>query len=201
MRKVAALTALILGVLITLTGCARVRYPTYYTLNLPPAPDPPPQQNVAASIAVRDFQSPAYLRQGPIVYRVTPGQIGFYQYHRWAVDPRALVTGSVIDHLRAGGNYSFVSKYDGHSTDYILSGKLEKLEEVDDQAGVKVEIAMSAQITCVATGAIAWSNAVSEVATVSKRNVPELVAQMNRTTELAVNQLLATVPAVASSAH
>jgi hypothetical protein len=72
---------------------------------------------------------------------------------------------------------------------------LEKLEEVDYQAGVKVEVAMSAQIIKVATGATVWSNAVSETGPVSQRNVRGVVSQMNRTMELAINELLSTVPA------
>lgn len=193
--------ALILATLAALTGCAgKVRYPTYYTLNLPPAPDPPAQENVRTSIAVREFQSPSYLRQGAIVYRSTPEQIGFYQFHRWAADPRTLVTSAVIDHLRASGNFSLVSKYEGRpDIDYVFSGKLEKLEEVDYEGGVKVEVAMSAQITRVATGTTVWSNAVSEVGTVSQRTVPGVVSQMNRTMELAVNKLLSAVPAPLAS--
>ena len=173
-----------------------VRYPAYYTLNLPAPPDPPAPENVRTSIAVREFQSPGYLRQGPIVYRTTPEEIGFYEYHRWAADPRTLVTSAVIDHLRASGQFSMVSMYNGRpNNDYIFSGKLEKLEEVDYQAGVKVEVAMSAQITRVATGATVWSNAVSETGPVSQRNVPGVVSEMNRTVELAINKLLSTVPA------
>jgi hypothetical protein len=58
-----------------------------------------------------------------------------------------------------------------------------------------VEVAMSAQITKVATGATVWSNAVSEVGTVSQRTVPGVVSEMNRTVDLAINKLLSTVPA------
>jgi hypothetical protein len=54
---------------------------------------------------------------------------------------------------------------------------------------------MSAQITRVATGTTVWSNAVSEVGTVSQRTVPGVVSQMNRTMDLAVNKLLSAVPA------
>jgi hypothetical protein len=78
--------------------------------------------------------------------------------------------------------------------DYIFSGKLEKLEEVDNDESVKVEVAMSAQITRASTGAMVWSNAVSEVAAVPRRNVPGVVSQMNRTMEVAINKLLSTVP-------
>ena len=194
-------TALVLmGTLLpALSGCGRVRYPAYYTLNLPAPPDPP-AENVRTSIAVREFQSPNYLRQGPIVYRKTPEEVGFYEYHRWAADPRTILTSAVIDHLRASGQYSMVSMYDGRpNNDYVFSGRLEKLEEVDYEAGVKVEVAMSAQITRVATGTAVWSNAVSEVGTVSQRTVPGVVSEMNRTVDSAINKLLSTVPAPLAS--
>jgi len=113
------------------------------------------------------------------------------------------VTNAVIDHLCASGYFSLVSTYDGRpDKDYIFSGKLEKLEEVDYQAGVKVEVAISAQITRVATGATVWSNTVSEVGTVSQRTVPGVVSQMNRTLDIAISKLLSTVPApLASNKH
>ncbi len=201
MKKLLNALALMLVIITALTGCGgKLRYPAYYTLNLPAPPDPPAPENVRTSIAVREFQSPNYLRQGPIVYRTTPEEIGFYEYHRWAADPRTLLTSAVIDHLRASGQYSLVSRYDGRpNNDYVFSGKLEKLEEVDYEAGVKVEVAMSAQITKVATGATVWSNDVSETRPVSQRNVPGVVSELNRTVDLAVNKLLSTVPAPLAS--
>ena len=195
MKKLATALALTLVLLPVLAGCGRARFPAHYTLSLPPAPDPPAKESARTSIAVREFQSPGYLRQGPIVYRPSPEEIGFYEYHRWAEDPRALVTSAVVDHLRASGHFSMVSMYSGRPDfDYIFSGKLKTLEEVDYEGGVKVEVAMSAQITSVATGATVWSNAVSEVGTVSRRTVPGVVSQMNQTMELAINKLLSTVP-------
>jgi ABC-type uncharacterized transport system auxiliary subunit len=196
MKKLSSVLALMLMLLPALAGCGRVRYPRYYTLNVPPAPDPVADENPGTSIAVRQFQAPVYLRQGPIVYRTTPEEIGFYEYHRWAADPRTAVTSAVVDHLRASGRYSAVSTYDGRpDNDYVLSGRLEKLEEVDDKAGVRVGIAISAQITSVKSGATVWSNAVSEVQPVSQRTVAGVVSQMNQTVDLAINKLLSTVPA------
>ncbi len=196
MKKLLNALALMLVVITALTGCGgKLKYPAYYTLNLPAPPDPPAPENVRTSIAVREFQSPGYLRQGPIVYRTNPEEIGFYEYHRWAADPRTLVTNAVVDHLRASNQFSAVSVYNGRpDIDYVFSGKLEKLEEVDYESGVKVEVAMSAQITKVTTGATVWSNVVFEGSTVSQRNVPGIVSEMNRTVDLAINKLLSTVP-------
>lgn len=191
----ALIMMLTLMLLAALVGCGKVRYPAYYTLNLPAPPDPPAPESVRTRIAVREFQSPNYLRQGPIVYRTAPEEIGFYEFHRWAADPRQLVTGAVIDHLRASGQFALVSMYSGRPDhEYVFSGKLEKLEEVDYPAGVKVEVAISAQIASVKTGSTVWSNAVSEVGTVSQRNVPGVVSQMNQTMDVAINKLLVTVP-------
>jgi hypothetical protein len=78
---------------------------------------------------------------------------------------------------------------------------LEKLEEIDYEGGVKVEVAISAQMTNLATGATVWTNAVSEVGDVNKRNVPAVVSEMNRTMERAIRNLLSPMPADVATGH
>src|SRR5580700_8476533 len=175
---------------------AAVKYPTYYTLHLPAPPDPPPALEARASLAVREFRSPAYLRQGPVVYRPSPEQIGFYNYYRWAADPRQTVTTAIIDRLRAGGNFAEVVAYDGRSNvDYMLSGRLEKLQEVDYEGGVKVEVEVSAQLTSLRTGATVWANSASDIENVAQRNVPAVVGEMSTVMDHAIGKLLSSMPA------
>jgi ABC-type uncharacterized transport system auxiliary subunit len=190
-----------LAALVILASCGgRVRYPNYYTLNLPAPPDPPPAKNVHATVAIREFRAPAYLRQGAIVYKPSPEQISFYAYHRWAINPCEFVTNSVIERLRASGDFARVTPYDGRpGTEYVLSGRLERLEEIDYAGGVKVEVAISAQMTKLATGATVWTNAVSEVGDVNKRDVPAVVSEMNSTMERAIRKLLSPMPADAAT--
>src|ERR1700686_1858342 len=79
MKRTLTTIAVSLAALVVLTSCGgKVRYPNYYTLNLPAPPDPPPAENVHAAVAVREFRAPAYLRQGTIVYKPSPEQIGLY---------------------------------------------------------------------------------------------------------------------------
>jgi len=181
-----------LAALVILTGCAgRMKYPSYYTLNLPAPPDPPAVEKAHASLAIRHFRAPTYLRQGAIVYKTSPEQIGFYAYHRWAMDPRDFVTNAIVDRLRASGAFARVQTYDGsRDVDYVLSGRLEKLEEFDYQGSVKVEVAISAEMTIIATGATVWSNAVSEMGDVDKHDVPAVVSEMNRTMQRAIEKLV-----------
>jgi ABC-type uncharacterized transport system auxiliary subunit len=193
MRKTLTRIVFVLAALVILTGCAgKVRYPTYYTLNVPAPPDPAAATKAHASLAIREFRAPTYLRQGAIVYKTSPEQIGFYAYHRWAMDPRDFVTNSIMERLRASGGFARVQTYDGsRDVDYVLSGRLEKLEELDYQGGgVKVQVAISAEMTNIATGAIVWSNAVSEIGDVNQRDVPAVVSEMNRTMQRAIEKLV-----------
>jgi hypothetical protein len=67
--------------------------------------------------------------------------------------------------------------YDGRSdVDLIFSGRLEKLEEVDYDGAVRVEVALSAQMTELRSGKTLSVDAASEVAEVDKRTVPAVVA-------------------------
>jgi len=202
MTKRLTATLATLAISACLIGCvSRARFPAYYTLHVPPAVDLPVAGGARSTLAVCEFRSPAYLRQGAIVYRASPEQVGFYQYHRWAVDPREFVTNAIIDHLHAAGRFAEVSAYDGHSdVDFILSGRLEKLEEVDYEGGVRVEVALSAQITDPRAAKTVWANTVSESARVDRRNVPAVVAEMSQAMDRAIQKLLAplTVPTTSS---
>lgn len=189
-------TALIaLTISTSLIGCmGKVKYPTYYTLHVPTTADPTNVGETRASVAVRAFRSPAYLRQGAIVYRASPEEVGFYNYHRWAVDPCEFLTDAIMDRLRSSGKFAEVKIYDGHSdVDFILSGRLEKLDEVDYEGGIRVEVALSAQITEIRSGKTVWTNAASEIAKVNERTVPAVVAAMSHAMDRAIQKLLASL--------
>jgi len=196
MKKRLAMTVVAVSAIVILAACAgKVGRANYYTLNLPAPPDPPAAENPHTTVAIRQFRAPAYLRQGAIVYKPSPEQIGFYAYHRWAVDPCDFVTDSIIDRLSATGTFSRVKRYDGQSdADYAVSGRLEKLDEIDYEGGVKVEVAVSAQMTRLDTGTIVWSKAVSEVGEVNQHDVPTVVLEMSHTMERAIEKLLTPVP-------
>jgi len=198
MKKLLTISC-VLKVLVILCGCGAVKYPNYYTLDVPPPPDPPARGALHAILAVREFRSPEYLHQGAIVYKTSPEQIGFYNYQRWATDPRELVTSAVADRLRADGNFTQVRPYDGRpDIDYVLSGRLEKLEEIDYDGDVKVEVEISAQMVKLSTGATIWANSVDEVGKVDKRDVSAVVAAMNRTMDQAIEKLLTPGPVVSN---
>src|SRR4029077_5253019 len=106
MKRSLAMAVVALSTIAVLAGCAgTMGRANYYTLNLPAPPDPPAAENAHTTVAIREFRAPAYLRQGAIVSKPPPEQIGFYAYHRWAIDPCDFVTDSIIDRLSAAGTF------------------------------------------------------------------------------------------------
>jgi ABC-type uncharacterized transport system auxiliary subunit len=196
MKTSLAMTLVAVSTIAVLAGCAgKVGRTNYYTLNLPAPPDPPAAESAHTTVAIREFRAPAYLKQGAIVYKPSPEQIGFYAYHRWAIDPCAFVTDSIIARLGAAGTFFRVKHYDGQpDADYLVTGRLEKLEEIDYEGGVGVEVAVSAQMTKLDTGTIVWSKAVSEVGEVKQHDIPTVVSEMSITMERAIEKLLTPVP-------
>ena len=90
--------ATMLALTLLTCGCGAVRQPTYYSLALAPQiRDASEHSTHPVTVAVRQFETPAYLRQGRIVYREHPEQVGFYEYQRWATDPGATVTAAVVE--------------------------------------------------------------------------------------------------------
>jgi ABC-type uncharacterized transport system auxiliary subunit len=196
MKRISITIIFAFSSLIILTGCSgRMRYPNYYTLNLPAPPDPPAAEGVKATVAIREFTAPAYIRGGAIVFKTSPESVGFYAYHRWAVDPCEFVTDSMKDRLSATGLFRHVKRYDGRSdAEYIVSGRLEKLEEIDYEGGVKVVVAISAQMIRFDTGETVWTKSVSKVGDVEKRDVPAVVSAMSDTMDRALQELLTPLP-------
>ena len=193
MKRIRITILVALSSLIILAGCSgKMRYPSYYTLNLPAPPDPPAPESAKATVAIREFSAPAYLRRGAIVFKTSPESVGFYAYHRWAIDPCEFVTDSMRDRLSAAGLFAHVKRYDGRpDAEYLVSGRLEKFEEIDYEGGVKVEVAISAQMVRFDTGETVWSKAVSKVGNVDKRDVPDVVSAMSSTMDRAMQELVA----------
>jgi uncharacterized lipoprotein YmbA len=185
-------------------GCAgKIRYPKYYTLFITPTPKPlvsDPRR--PAALSVRRFETPAYLRQGRIVYREAPNEVGFYEYHRWAADPGATVTSGVIDALRLSKLFSSVEIYEGHNkAEYLLTGRLERLDELDYGGGVRVEAKLTAQITNLRTGAVVWSGSAAKTLGVDTRTMGAVVSKMSDAVQASVDSLVASMEQQLSDAQ
>jgi ABC-type uncharacterized transport system auxiliary subunit len=184
------------GISVILTACGgKIHYPGYYVLNLPPAaPQPAQSKPSLGSAGVRQFSAPRFLRAGPIVYRQSPEQLGFYNYDRWAVDPRSVVTSAFVHALESRSIFQSVHSSDGGATsDYLITGTLDHLEEVDRGRRVFINVSISAQLMNVKTGNVVWSEASSQTASLKDRAMAGLAAGMSQAAQQAITNLVSSM--------
>src|SRR5579871_2360909 len=83
-----------------LAGCGGGRGPatTYYKLDIPPSVTPA-GPSAPVSVRIEPFRTSSLLRQDRIVYRPSPVEVGYYEYHRWAEPPSDSVTKALADQL------------------------------------------------------------------------------------------------------
>jgi uncharacterized lipoprotein YmbA len=176
-------------------GCGEIRYPKYYVLNVVSVPKPAADDvRRSVAVAVRRFDTPDYIRQGRIVYRETPEEIGFYDYHRWATDPGMTITTAMIDALRSARLFSLVVPYDGREQqEYVLGGRLERLDEVDYGGDVRVEARLLAELVNRRTGETLWTGDASETSKIDTRTVGSVVDAMSHVVESSIDRLVASM--------
>jgi ABC-type uncharacterized transport system auxiliary subunit len=191
----------LLGALL-LAGCGKVRYPQSYVLNVPRAtPQRTPSPEALGTLAIREFRCPDYLCEGRIVYRPNQEEVGFYEYHRWATNPRQAITQSIADTLRARSLFkSVVVQGGGIEAAYVLSGNIERLEEVDKGRDVRAVCTISAQLLDARTRSVVWSHAASETVPVESRNVAGVVSSLSTAARMAVNRLVESMESELASA-
>ena len=185
------LTIVLMGACL-LSGCGSVRYPATYVLNLPPpAPRSAPPNAALGPVAIREFRCPEYLCEGRIVYRPGPEEVAFYEFHRWAMDPRAAIAQYLEDGLRAQSLFQSVTVHErGSETAYVLSGNIERLEEVDEGRNVHAICTITAQLLDTRTRSVVWSHTASETVPVEKRDVSGIVSSLSAAARTVADRLL-----------
>jgi ABC-type uncharacterized transport system auxiliary subunit len=161
----------------------------YYLLDLTPAA-PRPRQPAPYTVAVMPFQVPDHLEQDRIVFRPSPLEIDFYEYHRWAHRPASLLTSALVDRLRSQNVFAGVLQFDGRTrTDFRIRARLERFEEVDSPEGVTARVQLSAEVTDLKNQRIAWTGSADHAEPVTQGEVRAVVAALSRAAEACVAEI------------
>lgn len=173
------------------SGCGSVRYPATYVLSFPPPLETPAEQGRHGALAVRPFTCTDYLCDGRIVYRPSPEQVGFYEYHRWAADPRQMISRFVVNAAYAKRVFTHVGlDLGGSRPEYVLSGHIEELEEVDRGRDVEAVCTISARLVDGRTGSVVWSGRTSSRIPVTERNVEGVVRSLSQAAHQTIERLV-----------
>jgi len=175
-----------------LSGCGGASRPIkYYQLTLPGAIAPATTTpRVPVTIVVRRLLTSTLYRDRRLVYSVGNQQIGTYEYERWVGPPSELIQGVFLGELRASGHYSGVYTPEGKAGgDYALHGRLYEFAEHDSGSNLVARLTMDLELSDTQTGATLWRRYYTHDEPVSAKNVPDVVAALDRNVQLAANDV------------
>jgi ABC-type uncharacterized transport system auxiliary subunit len=176
---------------LAISACGSARYPAYYTLHFEPSTQARASERAMGTLSIKELSCPDYLCEGRIVYRPTPAEVGFYQYHRWASSPRAMIAQYLAERVRVGSLFTSVSGDESRmATDFLLSGTLERLEEVDEDRQVVAVSTISAQLVDTRAGVVVWSGTAAERVPVQQRDMPGVVNGLGAAVRASVDRLV-----------
>ena len=175
-----------------LAACGSARYPTNYVLSFPAAARSiAPAPHVRGALAIQEFQCPQYLCEGRIVYRPSSEEIGFYEFHRWAMNPGEMITQFIADSIRSEALFTSVTlPKTGVEPAYVLKGNIERLEEVDQGRDVRTVCTISAELLDTQTKSVVWNHTASQTVAVQNRNVAGVVSSLSSAVRMTVDNLV-----------
>jgi ABC-type uncharacterized transport system auxiliary subunit len=174
-----------------LSACGAARPSTYYALTLArdavPAANPTPHP---VTLLLGRITSSELDRDGQIVYTSTGQVMGTYEYHRWAEPPSEMINNLLLRELRMSGHYRNVYLLRSDvSGDYVLSGTLYDLREVDGEA-LAARVAFEFDLRNIKTGVTVWSHYYSHDEPVNRRDMTAVVASMTGNVQSGLNEVL-----------
>lgn len=174
-----------------LAGCGGGRVPStqYYKLDIPAAPAPA-VPSAPVSLRIEPFRTTNLLRQDRIVYRPSPVEVGYYEYHRWAEPPSDSVTKALADQLVKRRIFQSVEISDNWGKeDYVLRGSVDRLQEVDYTGKVKAQVSISAELVDPIQQRTIWSSSASSESLVTQSSVQAVVAAMSQASQQSIQRL------------
>ena len=188
----AFLVSVVVGLL---AGCGSVQGPAtrYYKLDIPPAPTPA-GPSVPVPLRIEPFRTTGLLRQDRIVYRPSPVEVGFYEYHRWAEPPNDTMTKALADQLTGRRLFQSVEISDGaEKAEYVLRGSIDRLQEVDYKGAVRAQVSISAELEDPVRREKIWASVASSEFVVEKSDVQAVVTAMGQASQQSIERLVTDV--------
>ena len=175
-RTIACIVVLLAAV--GLGACGSGRPIRYYTVEIPPAPQPSTRV-YPITLLIGRIGAPEILEDEPIAYRSGPNEIGTYDYHHWVEPPVRMVKVVLLRQLRASGRYQSVAELGSSAQgEFVLAGRLYDFEEVD-KGSIAALVTMDFELLDRKTAQIVWTHFYSRSEPVHGKGISDVVAALD----------------------
>jgi ABC-type uncharacterized transport system auxiliary subunit len=172
---------------VTQSACVSTKPVHYYALTASPPVNQSKPDGVV--LLVGNIATPEVLQDSRIRYRSGSNEAGAYEYHRWTERPGLMVRDTLTRALRDSGKYQRVLEAGSSiNGDYLLRGKLDEFDEVD-QTAIQTKISLRIELVDRKTNQSVWDYTAAREEPVSGKSVPEVVQSLERNLQHVVTEI------------
>ena len=177
-----------------LAGCGAARPSKYYQLTVPGnAASVEKADAVPVTLLLGGLMTSHLYREDRIVYGHGPEQLGTYEFERWAEPPAELIQGVFLRQLRASGRYRAVYyRRSNMKGDFAIRGRLYDFKELTG-AQILARVTLELEMRDLNTGGTVWTHHYTHDEPVSGKDVPAVVAALDRNVQRAVAEVIASL--------
>ena len=175
-----------------LSGCVSAARPAkYYQLTVPSDAGVVEKEDpVPVRLLVGGLMTTHLYREDRIVYGNGPEQLGTYEYQRWAEPPTEMIQEVLLRQLRASGHYRAVHvRRSNMPGDFAIRGHLYDFKEVDGPA-TSTRVTLELEMRDLKTSATVWSHYYTHDEPASGKEVPAVVAALDKNVQRAVKEVV-----------
>jgi ABC-type uncharacterized transport system auxiliary subunit len=175
----------------TVAGCGAARPMQYYQLSVPTDMPQAEPSTSSITLALGPLVTNHLYREDRIVYSSGAQQMGTYEYQRWTEPPAEMIHEVLLRELRASGRYREVSNQrSGGRADYVLRGQLYDFKEVSGSP-LQARVTAEWELRDTKTGLVVWTHHYGHDEAVNGKDVPAMVAALDKNAQRAVSEVKA----------
>jgi len=177
-----------------LAGCGAAHPSKYYQLTVPAnAASAERADAVPVTLLLGGLMTSHLYREDRIVYGNGPEQLGTYEFERWAEPPAELIQGVLLRQMRASGRYRAVYyRRSNMKGDFAIRGRLYDFKELTGSPLV-ARVTLELEMRDLNTGGTVWTHYYTHDEPVSGKDVPALVAALDRNVQRAVTEVVSSL--------
>jgi ABC-type uncharacterized transport system auxiliary subunit len=175
-----------------LGGCGAARPNKYYQLTIPgDSTSAAPSPTSGVTLVIGPFVATHLYKEDQIIYSTSREEIGTYEYQRWAEPPAEMIGEVELRLLRSSGHYKsvYTQRSDNHG-DYLLRGRLYDFKEISS-GSIVARFTAEWELKDLKTGTPVWTHYYTHDEPVAAKDVPAVVAALDRNVQRGVSELQA----------
>ena len=178
-----------------LLSCTQAPVKRFYTLSNIPVSEGASQDGERAchkTVVLASLETSAPYDEDKIIFRTDAYEIKYFNYRLWVSPPRDMVDGLLVQKLDRARVFKAVESFSYSDPDHLtLYGRLNVIEEVEDEKGWNARLAMSFRLKSARDEDIIWKYRFDKTERVGEDKIELFLSVMNKIYNEEIDKMIA----------